>query len=101
MRVRERENGSGSGDAGESHATMERWVGGVVPPGLAFAYFTLIAPVEVRGESVNALAQRVADFFLGRLRGERIDAAWPCGWSGPAEIVGLGRRVSAVEAAFG
>jgi 23S rRNA (cytidine2498-2'-O)-methyltransferase len=68
---------------------------------LAFPHLTLIAPVEVRGESVNALAQRVADFFLGSLRGERIEATWPNVWGGPAEIVGLGRRVSAVEAAFG
>ena len=68
---------------------------------LAFPHLTLIAPVEVRGESVNALAQRVADFFLGSLRGERIEAAWPSVWGGPAEIVGLGRRVSAVEVACG
>jgi 23S rRNA (cytidine2498-2'-O)-methyltransferase len=57
--------------------------------------------VEVRGESVNALAQRVAEYFLASLRGERIEAAWPCVWQGPAEIVGLGRRISSVEAAFG
>jgi len=35
------------------------------------------------------------------VRGERIEAAWPCVWQGPAEIVGLGRRLSSVEAAFG
>jgi 23S rRNA (cytidine2498-2'-O)-methyltransferase len=68
---------------------------------LAFPWLTLKAPVEVRGESVNALAQQIADFFLTSLRGERIDAAWPCVWQGPAEIVGLGRRISAVESAFG
>jgi 23S rRNA (cytidine2498-2'-O)-methyltransferase len=43
----------------------------------------------------------VADFFLTSLRGERIEAAWPCVWQGPQEIVGLGRRISSVEAAFG
>jgi len=68
---------------------------------LAFAHLTLVSPVEIRGESVNALAARVADFFLGALRGERIDAAWPSVWLGPAEIVGLGRRISAVDSAFG
>ncbi len=68
---------------------------------LAFAQFTLVEPVEVRGESVNALAQRVAEYFLEKLRGERIEAAWPNVWFGPAEIVGLGRRASAVESAFG
>jgi 23S rRNA (cytidine2498-2'-O)-methyltransferase len=68
---------------------------------LAFAHLTLIDPVELRGESVNALASRVADFFLGSLRGERIDAAWPSVWLGPQELIGLGRRISAVESAFG
>ncbi|HWA86079.1 MAG TPA: SAM-dependent methyltransferase [Opitutus sp.] len=66
---------------------------------LAFAHLSLLEPVEIRGESVNALAQRVAEFFLARLRGERIEAAWPNVWLGPAEVVGLGRRVTAVEAA--
>ncbi|HEX2854900.1 MAG TPA: SAM-dependent methyltransferase [Opitutaceae bacterium] len=68
---------------------------------LAFPHLTLSSPVEMRGESVNALAQRVAEFFLTSLKGERIDASWPCVWRGPQEIVGLGRRISAVESAFG
>jgi 23S rRNA (cytidine2498-2'-O)-methyltransferase len=68
---------------------------------LAFAHLTLIEPVEVRGESVNALAGQVAAYFLERLRGERIEAAWPGVWVGPHELVGLGRRISAVEVAFG
>ncbi len=68
---------------------------------LAFAHLTLCDPVEVRGDSVNALASRVAEFFLGALRGERIEAAWPSLWQGPSELVGLGRRISAVEAACG
>lgn len=70
-------------------------------PDLAFPQLTLRDPVEVRGESVNALASRVAEFFLASLRGERIEAAWPSVWLGPQETVGLGRRLSAVEAAFG
>jgi 23S rRNA (cytidine2498-2'-O)-methyltransferase len=68
---------------------------------LAFAQLTFRAPVEVKGESVNALASRVADFFLTNLRGERIDTAWPNVWLGPQELVGLGRRISAVESAWG
>jgi 23S rRNA (cytidine2498-2'-O)-methyltransferase len=66
----------------------------------AFSHLTLIAPVEVKGESVNALASAVAEYFLTALRGERIEAAWPCWWAGPHELVGLGRRIGAVEAAF-
>ncbi len=70
-------------------------------PDLAFAHLAMLEPVEVTGESVNALAQQVLDFFLTSLRGEQVGAEWPCVWAGPHEIVGLGRRVAAVEAAFG
>ncbi len=73
----------------------------VEPSTLAFAHLSLVGALELRGESVNALAQRIAEFFLESIRSERIDAPWPCVWLGPQEIVGLGRRVSAVEAAFG
>jgi 23S rRNA (cytidine2498-2'-O)-methyltransferase len=58
------------------------------------------APVEVRGESVNALARGILDTFLGSLAGERVEAAWPCVWLEAREPVGLGRRSLAVEAAF-
>ncbi len=68
---------------------------------VAFAHLTLREPVEVKGESVNALASRIAEFFLTSLRGERIEAAWPSVWRGPQELVGLGRRISAVESACG
>jgi len=68
---------------------------------LAFAQLTLRAPIELKGESVNALASRTLDFFLTSLRGERIEAAWPSVWLGPQEMVGLGRRISAVESACG
>jgi 23S rRNA (cytidine2498-2'-O)-methyltransferase len=67
---------------------------------LAFAHLSFREPVELRGESVNALANQVAEFFLTRLRGERVDAGWPSVWLGPAELVGLGRRITAVEKAF-
>jgi 23S rRNA (cytidine2498-2'-O)-methyltransferase len=69
--------------------------------GLAFPQVTLLAPREFKGESVNALAQQLADFFLESLRGERIDAAWPCVFATVPEVVGLGRRSSGVEKAFG
>ncbi len=68
---------------------------------MAFAHLSQLAPIEVRGDSVNALAARIAEFFLTSLRNERIDAAWPNSWQGPAELVGLGRRISGVESAFG
>ncbi len=68
---------------------------------LAFAHLSLFAPVELRGDSVNALAARIEDCFLASLRGERIEGPWPSIWLGPQEIVGLGRRLGAVESAWG
>jgi len=69
-------------------------------PDLAFPHLTLLAPRELKGESVNSLAQQLADFFFESLRGERIDAPWPCVSQMVPEVVGLGRRASAVEKAF-
>jgi 23S rRNA (cytidine2498-2'-O)-methyltransferase len=69
-------------------------------PELAFAHAFYRAPAELRGESVNALAQRLLDFFLAGLGGERVEGPWPCLWQAPAEPVGLGRRATAVEGAF-
>ncbi len=88
--------GSGAFERGQS----DRATTGTVLPALTFPHLSLLAPVEVRGESVNALAARVAEFLLGSIRQERIDAPWPNLWLAPAEIVGLGRRLTAVEAAF-
>ena len=71
------------------------------PTGLAFPHLTLKAPHEFKGESVNALAAQLAEFFLESLRGEKIDASWSCVFQTVPEVVGLGRRASAVEKAFG
>jgi 23S rRNA (cytidine2498-2'-O)-methyltransferase len=68
--------------------------------GLAFPHLALRAPREFKGESVNALAAQLAEFFLESLRGERIAAAWPCVFQTVPEVVGLGRRASGVEKAF-
>lgn len=67
---------------------------------LAFAHLTFADPIELRGDSVNGLANQISAFLLESLRGERIDAAWPNVWLGPHDLVGLGRRISAVESAF-
>ncbi len=70
-------------------------------PSVAFAHLTLLEPIEVSGDSVNGLATKIATYFLENLRGERIEGAWPNVWLGPHELVGLGRRLSSVESAFG
>jgi 23S rRNA (cytidine2498-2'-O)-methyltransferase len=70
------------------------------PPDAAFAHLILPAPGELRAETVNALAQQAAGFFAESLRDERIEAAWPSVWSGPATVAGLSRRASATQKAF-
>jgi 23S rRNA (cytidine2498-2'-O)-methyltransferase len=67
---------------------------------LCFPQLTFAAPQVFGGESVNALAQQLADYFLQSLHGERIEGAWPCVFLGATEMPGLGRRLSAVEKAF-
>jgi len=90
-------------DTGASVA--ERGPGWVLTPEeksleAAFAHLALRVPVELRGGSVNALAQQLAEFFPESLRGERVEQDWPCVFSGPAEVTGLGRRLGAVEKTF-
>jgi 23S rRNA (cytidine2498-2'-O)-methyltransferase len=68
---------------------------------MAFPQLTLMGPRELKGESVNALAQQLADYLFESLRGERLEGAWPCVFQMVPEVVGLGRRASAVEKAFG
>lgn len=70
-------------------------------PELCFAHRVLLDPVEISGDSVNALAGRLCEWFLGALRGEKIEGAWPCVWQAPIEIPGLGKRLGSVESEFG
>ncbi len=90
------------GGAGTPFPAEAATAGSGVPalPDLAFPQLSLLAEREFSGESVNALAQQLADFFLESLRGERIDAPWPCVFAMVPEVVGLGRRASGVEKAF-
>jgi 23S rRNA (cytidine2498-2'-O)-methyltransferase len=67
---------------------------------LCFAHRVYLDPVEITGEGVNALAGQLCDWFMGALRGERIEGAWPNFWQAPIEIPGLGRRLAAVETEF-
>lgn len=67
---------------------------------LCFAHRALLAPVEITGDSVNALAGRILEGFLESLRGEKVEGPWPCVFEAAAGLEGLGRRVDGVEAAF-
>jgi len=67
---------------------------------LCFAQMTLLDPVEVMGDSVNALAAKIAEGFLASAKAERFEGEWPCLFAEAAESDGLGRRVKGVEKAF-
>jgi 23S rRNA (cytidine2498-2'-O)-methyltransferase len=67
---------------------------------LCFAHFALLLPQEIHGDSVNALALRLAESSFENLRGEEIEGTWPCVFLSAPEQTGLGRRVTAVEKAF-
>ncbi len=66
----------------------------------AFAHGVLESAGKASGDRVNVLAQQVLEYFLASLQGERIEGPWPCSFSGPHEVTGLGRRVASVESAF-
>jgi 23S rRNA (cytidine2498-2'-O)-methyltransferase len=66
----------------------------------AFAHAVLGVEAVAEGESVNELAQRIAEFFTASLVGERVEGAWPCVFGAGQDVPGLGRRAAAVEAAF-
>lgn len=68
---------------------------------LCFAHAIQPEPVAVEGESVNALAARVLDYFLASAKEERFEAVWPCVFTAAAGLDGLGRRTDAVATAFG
>ncbi|MDD3180007.1 MAG: SAM-dependent methyltransferase [Opitutaceae bacterium] len=84
-----RERSAGSPPAAD--VTQREWV---------FPHRIMLAPVERLGKSVNALAQQLVDDFAGGLRGERIDAPWPCVFAAADGMPGLNRRAAAVEEAF-
>ena len=68
--------------------------------GLCFAHLSLIDPVEIEAESVNALAGRISDYFLQSSRAERYESAWPLCFEAAGEATGLAARCRAVEKAF-
>jgi 23S rRNA (cytidine2498-2'-O)-methyltransferase len=74
--------------------------GGADPPDLAFAQLVLPAPRDIQADSVNALAQQAAAFFMESLRDERVAGGWPNCWSCSAESAGLARRVAATRRKF-
>ncbi len=74
--------------------------GGLALRSAAFPHAILESPAGISGERVNELAQGIMELFASSLRGERIDAPWPCLFAGGQDVTGLGRRVASVEAAF-
>ena len=75
------------------------WVlteGGPPPAGLVFRHRTLVDAVEILGESVNALAGGLADWFLESCREERFEGPWPLVMDAAGDEKGLRRRATSV-----
>src|ERR1035437_3312088 len=69
-------------------------------PELCFAYAVLLDPVELAADTVNGLAGKILDYFLGSAKDERFEATWPLIFDMAASLDGLGRRVDGVEKAL-
>ncbi len=69
-------------------------------PDLCFAQAVLVEPVEIAADTVNGLAGKLLDYFLGSAKAERFEAAWPLIFDMAAGLDGLGRRVDGVEKAL-
>jgi 23S rRNA (cytidine2498-2'-O)-methyltransferase len=69
-------------------------------PDLCFPQTALLDPVEITGDSVNALAAKIVEQFLTSAKAERFEGEWPCLFDEAAELDGLGRRVKGVEKTF-
>lgn len=63
---------------------------------LCFPHTTYFEEAEITGESVNALAEQMVDFFLRSAREERFDREWPWLVDNAGGLEGLGRRADAV-----
>ncbi len=69
-------------------------------PELCFAQATLLDPVEINADTVNGLAGKILDYFLGSAKVERFEGAWPLIIEMAAGLDGLGRRMDGVEKAL-
>lgn len=80
------------------------WVAAQGPAGgagdLCFAHAVYPESAEVAGDSVNALAGALLEWFLASAREERFEGEWPCVFTTAAGMDGLGRRADAVAGAF-
>lgn len=70
-------------------------------PDLCFAHAILLDPVEVTGDTVNGIAGKLLDFFLGSAKTERFEGPWPLLFEMAAGLDGLGRRADGVEKTLG
>ncbi|MEK7858117.1 MAG: SAM-dependent methyltransferase [Elusimicrobiota bacterium] len=89
--------------AKEAGSSVERGPGWVLSEksitDLCFAHLSLVRPVELKGETVNAMAGALADYFLQSSREERYETVWPLCFEA-AGVEGLNKRAKSVEDAF-
>jgi 23S rRNA (cytidine2498-2'-O)-methyltransferase len=63
---------------------------------LCFAHATLLDDIEITGDSVNALADKVVAYFFETARQERFEGSWEFSVETAGGLDGLGRRADAV-----
>lgn len=68
---------------------------------LCFSHAAYLDEVEINGESVNALAEKILEFFLTSAKTERFEGEWPWLVDTAGGQEGLGRRADAVMRAAG
>lgn len=66
---------------------------------LCFSHAAYLDELEIAGESVNALAEKIVEFFLASARTERFEGEWPWLVDTAGGQDGLGRRADAVTRA--
>jgi len=66
---------------------------------LCFSHAAYLEEVEITGDSVNALAEKILEFFLTSARTERFESEWPWLVDTAGGQEGLGRRADAVTRA--
>jgi len=63
---------------------------------LCFPHFCMIDPIMIKGASVNALSSEIAEKFFNDNKNRKIENSWPFLTLANPDIVGLGKRESAV-----
>jgi 23S rRNA (cytidine2498-2'-O)-methyltransferase len=83
-------------ETGSGWALLDQDLGSSALDAMCFPHWAMLRPVEITGDSVNSMAQKVAHFFLTSAKEEKFEAPWSYLVDTAAGLDGLGRRADAV-----